>query len=478
MKHLLDLLFPLSFLLIFLSSCSTPKGDVLIKNITTIDAINGMKENQNVLITGNRITAILDSSDGLTAQTSIDGKGKFMIPGLWDAHVHLTFEEEIEEHMFDLFIANGITSIRDTGGQIEDLVRLKKEAAAEPKYRPRVKIAGPLIDGSPRVYDGHRAGVPDISKEISTPEEARETVAMLAEAGVDLIKAYEMLTPELFEAVVDEATKHKLKVTGHIPLQMTVHQASDMGMASVEHMRNLEMSMVEGAGDKVKERVAIVNASKDSLGYPLRSRMHNMYRFSSLDGITKHGNQSVLNALNKNQTWQIPTLALVLSFELLPWSDQKWKETFRFLPEATRTQWLEDTKGMVDVPISQNQQNYMDWATAMIPAFVENDIPVMAGTDCPIFFLTPGFSLHRELEVLVERAGLDPIEAIKTATYNPALYFDIEDDLGTIETGKIADLLILHANPLDNIRNTTTIHTVIKDGYVHDRTDLDSLLEM
>ena len=147
MKHLLDLLFPLSFLLIFLSSCSTPKGDVLIKNITTIDAINGMKENQNVLITGNRITAILDSSDGLSAQTSIDGKGKFMIPGLWDAHVHLTFEEEIEEHMFDLFIANGVTSIRDTGGQIEDLVRLKKEAAAEPKYRPRVKIAGPLIDG-------------------------------------------------------------------------------------------------------------------------------------------------------------------------------------------------------------------------------------------------------------------------------------------------------------------------------------------
>jgi len=458
--------------------CQQQDGTLLIKNITTIDAVNGKKEQQYVLIKDNRILAIQDTEDGMSAPRSIDGSGKFLIPGLWDAHVHLTFEEEVEEHMFDLFIANGITSIRDTGGQIEELVRLKKEASEMPTHRPRVKIAGPLIDGSPRVYDGHRPGVPDISKGVATPEEAREVVTKLADAGVDLIKAYEMLTPELFEAVVDEAAKHNLKVTGHIPLQMTVQQASDMGMASVEHMRNLEMSMVEGAEDKVAERVAIVNASKDSLGYPLRSRMHNMYRFSSLDGITRNGNQTVLNTLNKNQTWQIPTLALVLSFELLPWSDPEWKETFNYLPEKTRTQWLEDTEGMMEVPTSQNQQNYMDWASSMIPAFLENDIPVMAGTDCPIFFLTPGFSLHRELEVLVEQAGISEMAALKTATYNPALYFNMEDELGTIDQGKIADLVVLSKDPLEDINHTTTIEVVIKDGFVHDKVMLEELLSL
>ncbi len=477
MKHLLMCLCYLMAILLF-QSCGQEKGDVLIQNITTIDAINGIKANQSILIKGNRIVSIHDSSNGLTASNIINGSGKYMIPGLWDAHVHLTFEEEVEEHMFDLFIANGITSIRDTGGQIDRMVKLKEQAESKVTHRPRVKIAGPLIDGSPRVYDGSAPGVPDISKGVSTPEEAKTYVAELAAAGVDLVKAYEMLTPELFEAVVKEANKHNLKVTGHIPLQMTVHQASDLGMASVEHMRNLEMSMVPNAEAKVAERVKIVSMSQDSLGYGLRSRLHNNYRFSSIAEIDPQAKSKVLHTLNKNQTWQIPTLALMLSSELLPWSDEEWKQTFDYLPAKTKATWLRDCAQMVEVPVSDNQKSYMNWAKGMIQDLQDNDIPIMAGTDCPIFFLTPGFSLHRELQSFVEEAGMHPLAALKTATYNPALYFNMEDELGTIDAGKIADLLILDKNPLENIRNTKAIHRVIKDGYVHDGNALEGMLRL
>lgn len=464
--------------MLLFQSCEQETGDVLIENITTIDAINGVNENQCVVIKGNRIISIHDSSEGISAAKVIDGTGKYMIPGLWDAHVHLTFEPEVEEHMFDLFMANGITSIRDTGGQIDRMVRLKEQALSKVTHRPRVKIAGPLIDGMPRVYDGSSPGVPDISKGIFTPEEATAYVAELAEAGVDLVKAYEMLTPELFEAVVNEAKKHKLKVTGHIPLQMTVHQASDLGMSSVEHMRNLEMSMVPNAEAKVAERVKIISMSQDSMGYSVRSRLHSSYRFSSLKEIESQAKTNVLNTLNRNQTWQIPTLALVLSSELLPWSDDEWKKTFDYLPAKTKQIWLKDCAAMVDVPVSDNQKSYMNWASGMLQDLQDNDIPIMAGTDCPIFFLTPGFSLHRELQTFVENAGMDPLAALKTATYNPALYFNMEHDLGTIDAGKIADLLILDKNPLENIRNTLSIHAVIKDGYVHAKNDLENMLQI
>ncbi len=476
MKHLFRF-HHLSFILIIgLHSCTPIEGDVLIQNITTIDAINGVNENQSVLITGNRITSIQESSNGLSAKKSIDGSGKFMIPGLWDAHVHLTFEKAIEPHMFDLFIANGITSIRDTGGQIERMVQLKEQAMSNPKKHPRVKIAGPLIDGLPRVYDGSSVFVPDISKGVSTPEEAKAYVKELDEAGVDLIKAYEMLTPELFTAIMEEATERGLKVTGHIPLQMTVQQASDLGMASVEHMRNLEMSMVDKAEEKRDQRAKIIAASQDSLGYGVRSRLHTAYRFSSVRETTESAIAGVLHNLEKNQTWQIPTLALILSSELKPWDDADWLETFTYLPSEARTEWEQGAQQMPDVPVAENQQQYMDWASKMISDLHQNNIPIMAGTDCPIFFLTPGFSLHRELQVLVEKGGLEPMQALKASTYNPALYFDMQDDLGTIDTGKIADLLILDANPIDNIRNTTAIQTVIKDGYVYDRQSLDDLL--
>ncbi len=447
---------------------------VLISNVSIIDVDAGILPNVDVLISGNRIEKI-GKDLSVSHVNEIDGTGKYLMAGLWDAHVHLSFEPDIEESMLDLFIVNGITSIRDTGGQIDKVKKFKEEASQKPTHAPRVKIAGPLVDGPPRVYDGSSAGVPDISQGVNTVEEAKQAVDDLVEQGVDLIKAYEMLTPELFEAVVTTAKGHGLKVTGHIPLSMKVQQAADMGMSSIEHMRNLEMSMAKDADKNVLERRALIAASQDSLGYSLRSRLHTSYRNNSILSIDPENKNNVLTSLAKNDTWQIPTLALILSWRLAPWSDTQWAETYDYLPASAAKTWEEGTASMRELPVDPKREIFMTWASEMIGEFKNYNIPVMAGTDCPIFFLTPGFSLHRELEVLVAHGKMTPAEAIKSATVNPALYFDMQDELGTVEEGKIADLLLLDKNPLENIKHTRSISAVIKDGYVHDSQALETL---
>lgn len=429
----------------------------------------------DVLISGNKIEKI---GKDISAQGSIielKGTGKYLMPGLWDAHVHLSFDPDIEESMLDLFIVNGITSIRDTGGQIHLVKKFKEEAEKYPTHAPRVKIAGPLVDGLPRVYDGSSPGRPDISQGVGTVEEAKQAVDELVSQGVDLIKAYEMLTPELFETVVTTAKEHGLKVTGHIPLAMKVQQAADLGLSSIEHMRNLEMSMAVNADKAVIERRSLIARSQDSLGYSLRSMLHSSYRDKSILSIDPDNKKDVLNSLAKNDTWQIPTLALILSWRLAPWGDAEWRNTYEYLPKAAATTWEEGSASMRELPIDPKREIFMTWASEMIAEFKEYNIPVMAGTDCPIFFLTPGFSLHRELEVLVEHGKMTPSEALKSATVNPAQYFNLQDELGTIEEGKIADLLLLDKNPLDNIKHTTSISAVIKDGYLHDTQALQDL---
>lgn len=441
---------------------------LLISNVSIIDVESGLLPNMDVLISGNTIEKMGKDISVSNHVKEIDGTGQYLMAGLWDAHVHLSFEPDIEESMLDLFLVNGITSIRDTGGQIHKVKKFKEEANQNPTHAPRIKIAGPLVDGPPRVYDGTAPGRPDISQGVNTVEEAKKAVDDLVDQGVDLIKAYEMLTPELFEAVVTTAKGHGLKVTGHIPLSMKVQQAANLGMSSIEHMRNLEMSMAEDADKNVQERKALIAASQDSLGYPLRSRLHSAYRDKSILTIDPDNKNDVLSSLAKNNTWQIPTLALILSWRLAPWSDEQWAETYAYLPASAAATWDEGTASMRELPIDPKREIFMTWASEMIGEFKNYNIPVMAGTDCPIFFLTPGFSLHRELEVLVEHGKMTPAEAIKSATINPALYFDMQDQLGTVEEGKIADLLLLEKNPLDNIKHTTSISAVIKDGYLHD----------
>jgi len=472
------IIFQLLVILLFIS-CKTNRIDLpqtkgyIISNVTVVDAVNPVRGPLDVWIVDDKIKQIDQSIQNNAMR--VDGTGKYLIPGLWDFHVHLTFERDLEDRIFDLFLMNGITSVRDTGGKMHLVKPMKELAASDPDRYPRVKIAGPLLDGLPRVYDGSSPGRPDISQGLSSVDDVNQKVDELVAQGVDLLKAYEMLSPEQYRALLARAKMHGLKVTGHIPLSMTADQAASEGLASIEHMRNLEMSMSDNKKIYLMERQGLLKSKKDTSGYALRSYMHRTYRVPSVKSISQENKKSVLESLRVNNTWQVPTLALVLSGRLKVFGDLEWRKTFDYLPEEMESNWIAYAEQIMSNTSGSPDPAYMDWAASMIREFQDNDIGVVAGTDCPIFFLTPGFSLHRELETLVDHGKLTNQEALYAATVRPAAYFNLQDQLGTVQQDRIADLIILNANPLDDISHTSLIHGVIKNGVLYDDQELQEM---
>lgn len=469
------------FVLIVFSACS-PTGELYenalcIENISTIDAKSGLQSDMTVVIVDNKIVKVTKTKDlQLAAENKIvDGTGKYLIPGLWDAHVHFAFIEELAPAMFDLFLGYGITSVRDTGGRIEFVKAWKDKAESDPKKAPRVMIAGPLIDGTPNVYDGSSPSFPPLSVHVADVNATIAVVEELDSIGVDLLKAYEMLTPEKFKAITRLAKEKGLKVTGHIPLSMDVISASNAGLNSIEHFRNLEMSMVANWEELLAERREVLKNKEQKSGGALRSSLHKLQRYDAIkktDSVTFY---KVLDALKKNDTWQIPTLALSRLFAYRVFTSAEYQKDFNALPVEIKKQWETAITALEKTPMDEGSQRFSDWAMSIVDKMHSMGIHFMAGTDAPIGFQVPGISLHEELVLYVE-AGMTPLEALETATLLPAVYFDLQDELGLIEENMIADLLVLDANPLDAIENTKKINAVIKDGHLMDRTHLNGLL--
>lgn len=469
----------LFFILILFASCSdieTFENSTCINNITTIDAESGLKENQSVIIQDNKIVRIQETKKvNLTGNsTFIDGTGKYLIPGLWDAHIHFAYIEGLAPSMFDLFLAHGVTSVRDTGGKIGFVKKWKDQADADPKNAPRVKIAGPLLDGTPNVYDGSTPSRPVLSVELTDVESAINKVEELDKIGVDLLKAYEMLSPEQFSAIAKIAKEKNLKVTGHVPLSMDVISASNAGLNSMEHLRNLEMSTASNWEELLAIRKKLLAEGKLKEGGVLRSNIHSAQRREAIEKADPEVTKKVLAVLAKNQTWQIPTLSIMTGATHRPFGREDWQASFAYLPDSIGQQWSDGAKSVMKLPPTEDRIKYSNWMNKMVKDLHDAKVEIMAGTDCPIFFLTPGLSLHEELFLLV-KAGMSPLEVLKAATLNPAIYFEMEDQIGLVKEGMLADLVLLNDNPLEDIRNTTKIESVFKDGKLFNRSDLDKL---
>ena len=466
------------YILMLVTVLSCHRNDVIvIDNVFIIDAKNQEPEQVSIFMEGNIIIDIRESGDMGPYDPSrvINGAGGYVIPGLWDMHVHLTFDPNIEPAMSDLFLANGITSIRDTGGLLDKMKPHKERSIQDPSSNPRLFMAGPLIDGEPNVYDGSE-NRPEISVGHETLKDIEVSISQLVDGGVDLLKAYEMLTPDQFDKVLEQAREYDLPVTGHVPLSMTVEQASGMGLRSMEHMRNLEMSCSSLSDSLLDKRKEMLLGGSELLGGVLRSNIHRAQRSIAVRTFDKDKADEVLNILSRQETWQIPTIALITGRKTEIFKDEEWISTFQYLPEPARSEWLERASLARETVRVEPNHEYADWALSMIAMLKEKKVGIMAGTDTPIGFLTPGFSLHRELEMLVE-GGLDPLDALISATWLPSQYFNLEDKLGTIEKGKIADMVLLRKNPLEDISNSQSIEAVIKNGRVIDRPLLDQMLD-
>lgn len=468
-----------TFFLLLMSACQSKEllfeDSICIKNINIIDPIDGLKESQTVIIKDGKIFKIADSESlKLSPENKIiDGGGKYLIPGLWDAHVHFAYIEELAPSMFDLFLSYGITSVRDTGGKVDFVKSWKDKALANPTDAPRVMMAGPLLDGEPNVYDGS-PGRPELSVGLGSVDDVVSQIEMLVSKDVDLLKAYEMLTPEQFIKVNELAKANGLKVTGHVPLSMDVITASNAGMNSMEHMRNLEISCASNADELWEARKRMLKEGATESGGTLRSKIHSAQRAIAIKNYDDAKANEVLTVLKKNETWQIPTLTLNTLFSGRYYARPDYQESYSFLPDSIGNAWNEGSKNLANMPIPEGRKEWEEWNLMMVNKVHKTGIDIMAGTDAPIAMLTPGLSLHEELMVLV-KAGLSPLDALKTATINPARYFNLETELGSIQETMWADLLILDSNPLENIQNTKKINAVIKQGKLYSRKDLDKM---
>jgi hypothetical protein len=460
--------------MLFFMGCSpktTNDGEVtfVFEDVSVIDAINGFRAGQNVIVRGNRIIEVGPTGKikKPSNSTTIDCRGKYLIPGLWDAHVHLTNSETLTPAMFLLFIVNGITYIRDTSGHLDLLLPLREEASLSEGMAPRVFITGPHIDGLQISWNSSVSAI--------SPERARTIVDSLINAGVDQIKVYELIPPDIYFEVLSVARSRGFKVSAHVPLGMDVIEASNAGLGSIEHLNNLEMACSADFDSLLKARQQMIAAGSKKSGGELREEIYRAQRLHAVQTQDEERRNTVLKTLADNNTWQVPTLAIVTSAEYRIFARDDWRKTFRYLPEPNRSEWEKSAIRMTERPASEVELAHANWAYDIVPRFVEAGIGIMAGTDSPLALLTPGFSLHEELVLLV-RAGLTPMQALEAATLRPAQFLGLEKQQGTIAKGMLADLVILDANPLEDIANTQRIRAVMRDGHLHTREALDKML--
>ena len=420
---------------------------LVFTHVTVIDATGAPPQSDmTVIITGDRISNLGKTGRIRVPKGAqvIDGTGKFLIPGLWDMHVHLSITTE---STLPAFIANGVTGVRDMGGDLSQIDGWRNRIAAGLLAGPRIVRAGPLVDG-PKKTAMYRLTV-------NNPTEARQAVVSLKQQGVDFIKVHNRVPRDAYFALADECRKQGITFVGHIPRGISAEEASEAGQRSIEHTETL------------------IEAAAFQQGSTAKSPEQ------ALDTYTAERRKALFALFVKNGTWYCPTLIEYHNFAF---------ETDPSVLDDPRQKYLAPTtKEYIEkfFPIPSRNTPVAEYAPrraiyqrllGLVAEMQRAGVGILAGTDPPARGVFPGFSLHDELALLV-RAGLTPMGALQAATRNPAKFLGKLDSFGTIENGKIADLVLLEANPLENIQNTRRIAAVVIGGKVIFKPKLQMMLD-
>lgn len=440
-----------------------------IEPVTVVDAVAGARPDQRVVVQGDEIVWVgptgaqptpgEDDGPHVPPGRVIDGGGRVLAPGLWDAHVHFVYDEALTEAMPDLFLDYGITSVRDTGGDLEQLLALRAGWRASGRPTPRIYLAGPLLDGRRVVYDGQAPGQPPLGTSTPDAETARAAVARIAARGGDLIKIYELVSPEVFAALVEAAREAGLPIAAHVPLTLAADEAGPQ-VDSMEHLRNIELACAADWDALLAARRARIAEAGPGRGHPLRRALHDAQRHAAIERSDPDRCAEVLERLRG--TIQVPTLRLNAFNVARPFAEPTWQAAFESLPAGVRARWAE-TVAELSAPGRAWDLRFASWSLGLVARMREAGVPVAAGTDTPIRLAIPGESLHRELELLVE-SGFSPRAALHAATIEPARFFGLEAEMGRIAPGQRADLLLLDGDPLVDVRHLRRIRGVVSRG--------------
>ncbi len=418
-------------------------------------------EHQDVALT-DKILWIKPTSEQNSdpSATTIDAKGKFLIPGLWDMHVHLSDEKSL-----GLFTANGVTGVRVLFGNPTQLFWRNKIKEGK-TIGPQMVLAGPIVDGPKPIWPGSIA--------VSTPEQARAAVQKIKKDGYDFVKVYSLLSRECYFAIADECKKQNIDFAGHVPHSVGILEAQAAGQRTSEHIMGVELE----CSDHPQEYRAKIEAAAQE-GRAKLTETSTALSPQIVESFSQAKLQELINGLAKGTMWQCPTLVVLRNIANLDQPGMGNDAQNKYVMPFLKAQWdpkndfrLKDRKP-ADWERSRKTYNF---SLAFTSQMIKANVKILAGTDCLNPYVYAGYSLHEELALLVE-AGMTPTQALATATINPSQFFGQEKTSGTVDIGKTADLVLLDANPLTDINNTLKINTVFQKGTHFDRAALDKVLK-
>ncbi|MBC7898025.1 MAG: amidohydrolase family protein [Cytophagaceae bacterium] len=409
---------------------------IAITHVQVVDVEAGrLIPDQTVIVQGRRIASVGPARQANVPHGArvVDGRGRYLIPGLWDMHAHTTMPGG--RAILPLYVANGVTGLRDMAGDWNQLVAWRREIANGTLIGPRMIVSGPYIEGG---------DVPIPHLLARNPDEARVAVDSLIRLGVDFIKLHSQFTRETFLAAASRARARGIPFTGHVPRSVGAAEASDSGQRSLEHLLQIPFPCTPAESLAMAPRFQVQRV---------------LARCSSTDL------RPLWATLARNRTWVVPTL--VAQYEVASWPRRTvpGDAYARYLPDSLRAYVAQIFPMPADVPPRADVTGLalFNRGVSLIGIMHRAGIAVMPGTDAPLRNSPPGFGLHAELEWFV-RGGMTPAEALRSATLEPARYFNAVDSSGTIAAGKVADLVLLEANPLRDIRRTRRVYAVVANG--------------
>jgi imidazolonepropionase-like amidohydrolase len=435
----------------------SPAASLVLEGVTIVDVESGQaRPGMSVVVEGKHIADVGRREDLRVPAGArvVDARGTFLIPGLWDMHVHMAFGDWFpgaRDVALPLFVANGVTGVRDMGGDLDVLLEWRAAIARGSLVGPRMVVSGPMLDGPRPRFPSSLA--------IATPEDGRRAVRELAARGVDFIKLQSLIPRDAVFAIADEAKKAGIPFAGHVPDAVRASEMSDADQKSFEHL----IGIFEGSSPREDE---FLKGDKSPGRF-----------LASFDAVRA---AALAARLARNRTWQCPTLVWERGGNLIEERDLVHDPLAKYAPAAwkdgTWKRFAQQMTGEFNVDDLATRKRFVAKELEVIGALHRAGVPFLAGTDTVAgVYVFPGFSLHDELGLLVE-AGFTPREALASATTLPAQFLSMTDRLGRVEKGRLADLVLLDANPLEDIANTRKIRAVLANGRYFTREDLDGLL--
>lgn len=452
-------------LLLFLASCRQPVKvdvDVLLLHAGIVAVSDGKTiPDQFVAIRKDTIVAVGSMGDHrrFSSAKTLDIKGKFVMPGLWDNHVHFRGGYSLiqeNKNMLPLFLAHGITTVRDAGGDITpSVLQWRRAINKEPFYGPTIFTSGPKLDGTKPAWAG--------SLQVENETEISAALDSLQAMNVDYVKMYDgNLSAEAFYGIIQAAEKRGLKTTGHMPLSADILKAASYGLDGSEHLYYV-LKACSPAADSLTSL---------GLGYGMVANLIHTYD-------TKLA-ATVFDTLAKRRVFVTPTLYIGKVLAEVLDTDHSQDSLLSYMGKGIqktyegRVEGAKKARSAGNSTRSQAEKKFKE----MVKPMYEAGIPLLAGSDCGPYnsYVYPGASLLSELEALVQ-AGLTPQEALTTSVINGPKFFGLEKQYGQIEPGKMADILILDKNPLENIAHLNTLSILVVKGKILDKAKIWELLK-